>query len=70
MVKMGRRLARVAARDVPQEVRREFAQNWAELVPRSDHERFLLALWARIEGRLDTRAWIYARRQVGLLDER
>ncbi len=70
MVKMGRRLARTAVRVVPREVELEFARNWAADVPQPDHETFLLALWARMEGRLDTRAWIDARRQVGLLDER
>lgn len=69
IVKMGRRAARAAVQDVPQEVEREFARQWAALVPEPDHERFLLMLWARIEGRLDTRAWIDAQKAVGLLDE-
>lgn len=69
MVKMGRRAARAAVQDAPPEVHREFARNWAARVPKSDHERFLLALWGRMEGGLDTRAWMDAQRQAGLLDE-
>ncbi len=69
-VKMGRRLAREAARDVPQEVHREFARSWAARVPAADHERFLLALWHRMEGALNTQGWIDVQRQYGLLDER
>ena len=68
-VKMGRRVARAMVRDVPQDVQREFARDWAAKVPDPDHEWFLLALWGRMEGRLDTRGWLDAQRSVGLLDE-
>ena len=54
---------------VPMGVEQEFAKNWAWRVPEPDHERFLLLLWARIEGTLDTGGWIRTQRTMGLLDQ-
>lgn len=68
-IKAARSAARALIRDVPTDVEREFARFWAHRVPNPDHERFLLLLWARIEGSLDTRAWIELQQNLGLLDQ-
>ncbi len=68
-IKRARRAVRAAAENVPEAVQRVFRSEYASRVAGPDHDRFLLALAARMEGSMGVREWRRQQEAFGLLKQ-